>query len=228
MFRNGVIVAWRLVDYGRLGIWIALFAALCLSFKKRSLPDHYFRDTLLIAAAQFAIILPILLIYRNFIGHRYLLTFLIPVAVSSSYWVLKYSRYPKAGYITIMALLVAGHFLIYPKTIAQGWDATTAHWPYYKLRDEMILKMESSSISVENTGSFFPNIFPIDDIDLTGKRHGFKGADIKNDSLILFSNIFNVPDNIINELYDQTKWRKKLEMERRGVFLILFEKINNP
>ena len=90
----------------------------------------------------------------------------------------------------------------------------------------MISKLDECAIPVSKVGSFFPNIFRMEDIDLRGGELKFKAADIEADSLILFSNIFNVPDQIISDLDNEGKWRKKFGYERRGVFLNLYER--NP
>jgi hypothetical protein len=225
IIRNTGIIGWRLIDYGRTGLWIVFGLIIFKAVRKGTLYDDFFRNTLLIALTQLIIFLPVLIFSRNFIGHRYLLPVIIPVAICTIYQVFRNFKKPLLISVFIITILISGYFMVYPKTIAQGWDATPAHWPYYEIRKEMIAWMKSDSIPVQQTGSFFPNLASFKLTDLSDETTSFKEADLSKDNYVLFSNVFNVPDHKIEELYTASCWKEVKKIDRMNVYMILFKKV---
>jgi hypothetical protein len=226
ILRNIGLVGWRLIDYGRFGIWVILVFIMVISFKRKSLFDNFFKNTLYVALCQFLVFFPLVIIYRNPFGHRYFLTIIIPVSIAVIYWILKYSKFRIMIYTLNLALVLSGYFWIYPLRIAQGWDATPAHWPYYSMRKEMLEYLRLNDIPVENTGSFFPNTASFKLIDLSEENRSFHYASIENDKYILFSNVYNLKDDIIDELFFSGNWIKKKIINKGGVLMILFARIH--
>jgi hypothetical protein len=224
ILRNIGIIGWRLIDFGRIGIWVTLIYIFVKSIKNKTLFDSFFRATFILLFCQLVVFSPFLIFYKNFIGHRYLLPIIIPAAICAGYWVLNYTRKPFIFYIILLASAVTGYSMIYPKVIAQGWDATPAHWPYYKLRKEMLEIIKKDNIPVSQIGSFFPNLASFKVTDLSDNSTAFKEADLQTDKYILFSNVYNRPNNQLEELFSAGKWKEIEKVERRGVYLILFEK----
>lgn len=224
IIRNFGILGWRLVDFGRLSIWIVFVYIIFNSIRRKTLYDKYFRTTLLIAVSQFIIFLPVLILFKNFIGHRYLLPIIIPVIICTFYWVISYSVKPILLCILLIFSTVSGNFWIYPKNIAQGWDATPSHWPYYKIRKEMITWMKADSIPIDKTGSFFPNLASFKLTDLSEDTLAFKEADFSHDTFILFSNVFNLQDAEIDELFSNNRWEEIKKIEYNRVYMILFKR----
>ena len=108
IFRNIGLVAWRLIDYGRIGIWIVLCVILFLSLKRRTLFDAFFKNTFYIAICQFIVIFPVVILYKNPFGHRYFLPVIIPVSIAVVYLILKYSRFRYVIYILIFLFVLSG------------------------------------------------------------------------------------------------------------------------
>jgi len=219
------LVAWRLIDYGRIGIWIILCAILFLSLRKKILFDPFFKTTFYIALCQFIVIFPVVILYKNPFGHRYFLPVIIPVSIAVIYWIMKYSKFRYAIFIPVFLLLFSGAFLVYPDKIAQGWDATPAHWPYYSVRYEMLDYLKTKKISPGSVGSFFPNIASFKLTDLTDDIQSFKDADLEKEEYILFSNIYNQSDQIIDTLFSEKIWIREKTIRKRNVYMILFKKI---
>jgi hypothetical protein len=121
-------------------------------------------------------------------------------------------------------VLFSGWFWVYPGKIAQGWDATPAHWPYYSVRNEMVKFIESENIPVSNVGSFFPNIDSFRLTDLSNKGSSFKDDEDLSCEYILFSNVFNQKDNVIDELFLTGNWVEIKSISRRNVRMILFKR----
>ncbi len=227
IFRNIGLVAWRLIDYGRLGVWSIFLYLLFKLVKRRALFDKFFSDTFFMAICQFAVIFPVVVIYRNPFGHRYFLPVIILVTISVTYWILKYSKYRNLLYGLAFTVTISGYFWIYPKMIAQGWDATPAHWPYYSARNEMLGYIKSKSIMVGEVGTFFPNKASFRLIDLKDESGMFKDADFEEDEYILFSNVYNLKDAQINDLFSGKNWIIEKEIKNKGVCVILFRRNAN-
>lgn len=87
--------------------------------------------------------------------------------------------------------LLAGNFLIYPQQIAQAWDATPAHIPYYEQTEAAIDFLQQQNIPLTSVGSVFPSVGPRDWRDLDGEQAGFKSAELGIDRYIYLSLIHN-------------------------------------
>jgi len=225
VFRNIGLVGWRLIDFGRIGLWLVFLGILINSFKKKTLYDSFFRNIFYVALCQFIVIFPVAIIYRNPFGHRYFLPVIIAVSIVVTYWVLKHSRYKYLLFALLIMTLWSGYFWIYPLKIAQGWDATPAHWPYFKVRKEMMMKIKEAEIKIDEIGTFFPNTSSTKFIDLKDNGTDMKDANLLTDNYILYSNIYNVNDIYIDELFDRSKWEPYLEEKRNRIFIILFRRV---
>ena len=126
--------------------------------------------------------------------------------------------------MVVASLLLSGYFWIYPDSIAQGWDATPAHWPYYELRSRMIAYLEKESIPVTSVGSFFPNLATFKDTDLSDDCSSFKVTDLGSDKYVLYSNVFNIPDKKLEILANKEIWIIMHKIKKRGVYMILYKR----
>ncbi len=149
---------------------------------------------------------PTLLLYKALSAHRYLL----PVFLAITVWLYAMAaQSPKHGLKVVVVsalLLFGGNFWVYPQHIAQGWDATLAHWPYYELRRQALDFIEQADLPLDSIGTAFPEIGPLHYRDLGGfmdaardgisrrqrqLQHGFKTKDLDADPYILWSNVMN-------------------------------------
>jgi len=127
--------------------------------------------------------------------------------------------------VPIVLALFSGWFWVYPFKISTGWDATPAHWPYYKIRKQMLEYIDSEKINIPEIGSYFPNRTLFRYIDLDDSDSEFKEADLLNDEYILYSNVFNLDNKTIDELFDNKKWSMEKTITRLNVKMILFKRI---
>ncbi len=207
-FNLGVLL-WRIIDFGRVGIWI-VFSILFIKYRKEIFRDKQTLSLLFIFIC-FLLFLPLNMVWaKNLLGHRYL----IPLYLTFSIFVAKilFSSYTNLKLRKILIVIwlfsiISGNFWVYPDKISQGWDSTLCHLPYYKLRKQAIEYLDKQKIDINKVHSFFPNTAIIDEIDLNGDYRSFK--DYTEDAkYILYSNIYNVSDEvydtIINE-YDIVK-----------------------
>jgi hypothetical protein len=227
IIRNIGIFGWRLIDYGRIGLWSVFALILFKLIRKKTIENYFFNNTMLIAITQFIVFFPVCIFYRNPFGHRYLLPIIIPVAIITAFWVLKFSKLRWLLFFLISAVLFSGWFWVYPDKIAQGWDATPAHWPYYRIRKEMLNYLEYEKIHVSDIGSFFPNTKSFRLTDLSDNDLTFNDDENLKAEYVLFSNVFNKKDEIIDELFQSGNWIQVKTISRRHVYMILFKRKGN-
>jgi len=217
------LYGWRLLDFGRIGIWIVFFILLAV-YKKRLLKSRQ-HIMLGLFAVALMVILPLNMLWaKNLMGHRYFmpcyLTFALFCAsiLFSDFVTTRLKYFLSALWIVV---LTSGNFWIYPPKIAQGWDATLAHFPYYKLRSEAILYLDKKKIDFKEVQTFFPNTATLDRIDLNNDLRNFDNFDCQTD-YVLFSNVYNVDDAVYEELL--RKYEVVKQFEDHGVFVNIYKK----
>jgi hypothetical protein len=120
--------------------------------------------------------------------------------------------------------LITGNMWIYPREIAQGWDASLAHFPYYELREKMLSYMDEQEIQTEEVASFFPDNVEIKYLDLSCNELGHTSFSPEN-NYVLYSNIFNdITDGEWHMLENEYFVLK--EYKKSGIYNRLYKKIN--
>jgi len=210
--KNIGLLGWRMLDFGRLFLWGGLIWVL---FKKvkinrfiSSEKDMLKAKSLLILILVLSLLLtPSLLLHEGLMSHRYLL----PITLSIT--LLFYH----------LSVLLTGNFWVYPKHIAQGWDATLAHIPYYKLRNKMMQYIEQEGIPLTEIGTVFPNIGPLEIYDLKGQSTGLDKKDFNKNKYFFYSVVYNdVSDEELQEL--ENEWTVLKEFKAYGIAVILYKK----
>ena len=206
LFRNVAVLGWYLVDFGRIAIWVLLIYLL-FRLRKTLMKDRDTRE-LLFLTGIFLIVLPGMMIWgQGLIIHRYLLPAIILVAILTMHLLSRSGLPVRVRGVLLgvsVVILLTGNLWVYPRQIAQGWDSTLAHLPYYGLRNEALAFIQNEDISPWDCASFFPNLATMDEIDLGGDHRRFAEFDGKN-AYVLYSNVFNISDQdlaVIDEQYD--------------------------
>jgi len=198
-FRNIIVLVQRFNDFGRIFIFIFIFISF-IKFRKK-LFNKTTKQLLLLAISSVFIISSISLIRTNAFGHRYFLPFYIVITLLAFIIIKDHLKYKKIIYTLLFVGLISGNFWIYPKKIAQGWDASLAHIPYYNLRIEAIDYLNKNNIKIENVASFFPNSTIIDNVDLSGDYRSFSKFNGKNNYLF-YSNVYNLSDEDYEKIHN--------------------------
>jgi hypothetical protein len=207
------ILGWRIIDFGRIGIWIVFFVLL---FKlKWNIIKAKETRLLVVIFLILIIFLPANMIWaRNLLGHRYLLPIYLSFSLLCANILFTQNLNEKLRLALIffwLILLTTGNLWIYPDKISQGWDSTLAHLPYNKIRQKTLKYLDSESIDYQKVQSFFPNNSVIDDADLNHDNRKF--ADFNNCSdYVLYSNVFNISDkeyDLIKSQYSVIKQFRK-------------------
>ncbi|MEM1319839.1 MAG: hypothetical protein AAGG75_06250 [Bacteroidota bacterium] len=226
LVRNIAVLGWRLLDFGHIASWLLLLLSSYQLWRRRQGLEQNTRLLLTIPLITLLAYAPALILISNPIGHRYLLPLYLSITLLATHLLAHaFGRSKLLPYLVSAAVLLqlSGHFWIYPAHIAQGWDASLAYLPYGELRSEMITYIDEQGIPPEEVGTVFPNIGPMNFIDLSGRQEGFVGKDLERQRWIFYANVFNdFTDEELQEL--QSNWREAKRLERRGICVILYEK----
>lgn len=221
ILKNGFVLAWRVVDYGRVFL---VLATLWLGYKQfKVLKSNPFFPLVVITLL---IQLPHFLLFQGVNAHRYLLPFYLALHLFF-FSLLEQSQIKskvKSMLLGFVLLgLASGNFWVYPSGIAQGWDSTPAHWPHFALRKEVISYLDQQSIPLKTVGTTFPEIGPLYWRDLNTRQDGFSPLDLAQNEYVYYSSVMNDFSDEERKLLFE-KWTPILTLEKAGLSTILFKK----
>jgi len=223
MVRNTGVFIWRLIDFGRIGIFTFFLFFIFKSITNRKFQDNTLRILFLIVFAQFVLFFPILITSQIPFGHRYLLPIILPAIILTVYWLQHFTKFSSLWLGVIFVVLLSGHFWIYPMKISQGWDATTLHWNYINVSEKMNFYVKENKIEKKEIATFFPNnasryLTHIEE----DKKDIYSGIPFINE-YILYSNAFNVGDEVIDSLYSlNSNWKLVKKYTKNRIFVSLY------
>ena len=222
--RNIFILGWRLIDFGRLFIWLTGAYCLWHYYTKRPQVPAFFKKIMIILICIFLSLSHAFILHKNLSGHRYILPVYILFAILVTYYlfeVINSGIIKKVIFYIMLAGMLSGNFWIYPDHIAKGWDCTLAYLPYFPLRDKMMNWMEKEGIPLTQTGTLFPNSGRLENIDLSGRDDSFAEFNLDTNRFVFYSNVYNGFSD--KELYDfKTRWKKLKEYRFLMVKIILY------
>ncbi len=219
---NLVFLAWRLLDFGRIALWVT--AGILLWRFKARFPKEA-PKLLILLLVPLVTLSGVLVWFTNPIGHRYWLVVYVLLGLLTAHLLAQTPnlKLRRTLYVVLAVSLVSGHFWVYPERIAKGWDATLAHLPYFTLRQEMMTYLDQHQIDWQQVGSDFPNLAPPAATDLTHDQRHFPAKDLRRHTYILYSNVFNgFTDQELAEL--QRHWITVHEVRKGQVYLRLYRK----
>lgn len=188
--RNAVVLAHRFLDFGRIGVLLFIGYVLL----RRGIPKDWARVGPLLVIAVFStmVVYGTSLLIRNPMSHLYYLPSFLALALLA-FVLLEQLPLRRWIYAALLALLLLGHLLIYPPRIAQGWDASLAHLPYWPLRTQALRYMDEAGIPIGATASFFPNVVSIDDVNVNGDTRTFLPF-TGQEPYVFYATVFNLTD----------------------------------
>jgi len=228
--KNTAIVAWRWLDFGRVGELIVFSILLYRSLKPKSSegkllwglkPPIY---ALFICLLVF--LLPSALVYQNLSAHRYFLPLFITVhlfvfqLIAQSNIKLTLKRWLL---LFLAVCLLSGNLWIYPRGVSMDWDSTLAHWPYHALRADALQYLESNNVDFQTVGTAFPNLNTGENLLLNGDLRVFSQLNLAQNKFVFTSNVFN--DISLSDYHQlKTNWMLVWREERMGVFIEIYER----
>ncbi len=225
MAKNTVIIFKNLGDYGRIYALAGSGLLVLLFFFERRKFSKVDKILLALILSQFIIFYLTTVIYRNSISMRYF----IPVSlfITLFFLISVFRNFRKKYTIAALALIstINGYFWSYPINIASNWDCTPAHWPYYDLRKKMKDYIVSKKINTDEVGTFFPNARSFKVTELSRDQSGFANVDFNKNRYIFFSNVYNVDDEALQELFNSSKWKLIKQFSNGKIFVSLYERL---
>jgi len=222
--KNAAVLVWRLSDYGMVSCWIVLGIVLWRAPKVLRHPKVKAAGWL--SGITLILLTPTFLLYSGLQQHRYLLPLLLAlllfVFALVAHSALR-TRWKASLFALLFASLGTGHFWVYPDAIAQSWDTTLAHLPYYPLKARMISYLDQQGIPLGKVGTAFPEIGPQYLKDLSGRTDGFAPKDLTSQRYILYSNVMNDFTDGERALL-QEDWELLHKLQCRGVKVVLYQK----
>lgn len=217
--RNLLVLAHRFFDFGRIAIFLFLFGIFL--FKRNLLKNEKVKEVMLLAVSSVFFVVVISMVSTNPFGHRYFIASYVSF-ILLAFLMVEQLNTKKAGvYLLLIASLMGGNFWIYPEQMAQGWDASLAHTPYYKLRDSGIDYLDKQQIEINQVGTFFPNVAPLNGINLNGDKRKF--ARFNNESeYVFYSNVYNLTDEQYSIL--KTEYTTIYEIEKKRILVRIMKR----
>ena len=223
MIRNVGILAWRVLDFGRVFlVLILLLGAWKVFFQKIKL-DKKMKQLMMLLCLLILFLSPSFIMHKDLSAHRYLLPIFLVIDLLSVYTVFLFFEKNKFLVVLMILGLSTGNLWIYPKTVAQSWDSTLAHLPYFELRKKMIDYLTENEIPIKTVGTVYPNLATFELIDLNGIDEQFPEADLGKHKYIFYSNVYNdFSDNEI--LLLEKEWKVVKEFRKYRISVILYRK----
>ena len=218
----------RLLENGRLVIW---FLALYLGFYliknkiKLSLEQRFLA---LYFALIFGLYFLFVFITQMPFGQRYFMPMYFILTILVLHLLVKYwnSKKLKITFVVLYFFALTGHFWIYPEKMAQSWETTLMHLPYYELREEVFDYIDENHLNYSQIAAGFTLYGDRGYTEL--KNHGkvvTSDSDMTpQQKYFIYSNISNLPDETIDELKNKALWTPIKHFEKFPIFITVYEK----
>jgi len=223
LVRNVFYIFWRITDFGRIVIFIFLFASFFFPVVKKQ--DY--------KKILFICILPAL-IYLLFFGafrippsHRYFIATIAISILAFTYFIqsLRNKKIKILFSTLLFASLVSGNFILYPERFGNGWDSSLKSIPYFNLEDKLYNYIAESKIDPSIVAAQFPMNFDYYYTHLSKEHFIYTDIDKRNFNdhpYIIQSNICNTFTPVEIEKLN-TKWILVREFKSWQVYVKLFK-----
>jgi len=226
LLRHFISFFIRLLENGRIIIWFIFAFFIFMILKKKYKLNSTEKFLLLTSTLIFSIYFIFIFISQMPFSPRYFMPLFLLITILSLNWSVTYLTNNKNKILLILIIIfqITGNLWIYPEKIAKPWDCTLAHLPYYELRKECFDYIDNHKLNyndISGGGNFAGNrlyvelkdcgiIKPID----TDKKY------------FIYSNISNLDDNLIDELYDNSKWNNIKTFQKWPIIISIYQKVN--
>ncbi len=216
LVRNIATLIHRYADFGRIFIFMFILYSL-YKFKGKAFTKKTKQLALLAFTSVFVVII-ISIFSTNSFGHRYFMASYIFLTIIAFHFITNLFNSNKVIYSILIIALISGNLWIYPRNIAQGWDASLAHLPYFNLRKQAISYLDNENISLDKTATFFPNASHLFYVDMYNDFRKFEDYNTKN-QYIFYSNVYNLSDGAYINLDDNYTIIQKFEKARIHIYI---------
>lgn len=223
-FVNCIILGRWFLDFGRIFLWIPMIYIIA-KYRTQIKGSDKLKSLIILFSCVFVVMCCVTLTISNPFGPRYFILHYTIFALILSILIIKNidKRFIKPIFLILIALLLSGNLWIYPEKIAQGWDSSMAHLPYYNLRNQTIQFLEDEDIDFKDVGVGSPmtNQFRYTSVNDDIRR--FSNINPDSNQWLIYSNISNLEDPMIIKVKKEYKLVKRFS--KYGVFMEVRQKI---
>lgn len=221
LVKHLVVFVKNFLDFGRVFVVLAL---LFFMVKTKFHFNQKQKELMLPALGMLLVFALVLFSRTNPIGHRYLLPFyFFPLLLLLTYFQSPWTAVKKGLFALVSIGLLTGHLWVYPPTMAQGWDSSLAHVPYFELKAEAMDFIEENDIDPNDVAAPF---FMYRSSEVTNLSDDFPAltrfeSPITDYKYILWTNVSNdFSDDEIAVL--EKDWKRVFYKKKRGVFVGIY------
>lgn len=222
--KNLLIFGWRLFDLGHIFILAPAFIII-YRLTGQDFLNKKQRQIVLLLVFTLIFLIP-QVVFSGLMAYRYFL----PIYLSGTlitfyglYYFLRHRIYATITAVLLILGLFTGHFWVYPRYMARGWDSSLAYLPYSELIDKAKGYLNKMEIPYSSVGTAFPNLRSEYFTHLNNNRRIFKEKDLEQDVFILYSNVMNdFTEAEIKTLF--AEWNVVQGWKKGAVEVILFKK----
>ena len=224
--KNVAVLIWRLLDFGRVMLYLIGAAALFALYRKKEKISYKTWQLAAITVLPLIIYFPIIAIRTIPLVHRYLMVYFLLVGLCVLFVLPVFAR-RRTQYVLIALVclsLTSGHFWVYPDRIAKGWDSFLAYLPFFDMKTEMMHYLEENDIDFASVGSEYPAIHAAKFTHLNNDTRQLTDKDsrkLNEFDYILQSNIMNAFDEHLETL--PRDWLLIKELESPTVYMRLYQ-----
>jgi hypothetical protein len=219
VFKNMLILGWRMCDFGRVILWIFLVWFI-IKFKLIVWTEN---KNLVLLFIMLVIGLGYSFVtYSGLQGSRYLMPIYWVVATLCVSILSKMNHKQNMISWIIICGLASGHLWRYPGHISQSWDASLAYTPYMHVREEVYRYIEHQDIPSKDIGCVFPNLSEKRYLDLSSSYGIHQPLNIGVSPYILWSNIYNdIQPEMLQAI--KQKYAVVYTVKKLGISMVLYK-----
>ncbi len=201
MFKQFMFIGWKIIDFGRIILWLFLFGAGFYFHRKKQNNEMVLLLKILFIPL---IVLSLFMIpLANPIGHKYFIIVFLCLNITVCFLIqqLKNTKV-QLFYFTIFILsLISGNFYLYPERLGNGWDSSLKVLPFFELKQKMDQYIQHQNIEANEIGTQYPLIIDKRFSDLSNTSYHYTNVwsgPINNFHYFLQTNVINtdIPEQI--------------------------------
>lgn len=215
--RNLLIATFRCVENGHLFVLIMLAFVVIKTQREPA-----YNRSLLSLCILFLLVMAFgTLPFRNPINTRYFaFLFMVFSVFAADVLIKNIPRVAKTFLVVLTIFTVLSNLIVYPEKVAQSWDSTLAHLPYYKLREQVKAFFLEQNVAYVEVGASFPLLQTLEDTDLIDDSSAFSSIDFDNNRFVIYTNISNLDDEMIDKI---SEYPCVKSFEKNGIFMNIHE-----
>ncbi len=227
VFRQFGFIIWKLVDSGRIFIWLLCSVGFFVFYQKIKISAEL-KKILIILIIPLLMNIGVMIFISNPIGHKYFLITFTILSIFAVYFIqnINSKKHRILIFASILLCLFFGNFIVYPQKYGNAWDTSLKVLPYFKLEQNMRTFIQSDKIDPKEIHTEFPlnNDFKYSYLQNDFSYSDLEVTEIPRYKYILYSNILNVRNL---QPYEEVKQNWVLVKEMSS-FQISIELYKNP